>query len=324
MNNLQKGFIAPLLIALIALLLIGGGAYMYTQKKQENPPAVENATLPQANPPVTENVALPQATSTIPATTKRPTSATLQPEDVTAKIIGNFSARYKLLNIDENNQPENGEVSIRLGKGSPAYKVEGFNYYVSYDGGSTLVVMPYNPNPTDYHFPKAADKALRTEMASVYTDFGLVKKESRGGSSDGPPSEDVYMGRGLICTVNPPTSPTSLNWASCGLVNAYKEAATRLQPFANVLPDFGQATILAGLKISDSQVSGYQKATLSQGFIGDGGSVAHFYKKNTGAWVYFRSTQSTGNCSDYNTPDLRNAFKGDACYDNNNQSTTVQ
>lgn len=50
-----KGFIAPLLLALIALILIGGGAYVYTQKKQENPP-------------VTGNVALPQATSTIPTT----------------------------------------------------------------------------------------------------------------------------------------------------------------------------------------------------------------------------------------------------------------
>lgn len=48
MENLQKGFIVPLLLALIALLLIGGGAYVYTQKKQENPPVMENVTLPQA------------------------------------------------------------------------------------------------------------------------------------------------------------------------------------------------------------------------------------------------------------------------------------
>ena len=35
----QKGFIAPLLLALIALLLIGGGAYVYIQNKQPNQPA---------------------------------------------------------------------------------------------------------------------------------------------------------------------------------------------------------------------------------------------------------------------------------------------
>lgn len=44
----HKGFIVPLLLALIALLLIGGGAYVYTQKKQENPPVVGNVALPQA------------------------------------------------------------------------------------------------------------------------------------------------------------------------------------------------------------------------------------------------------------------------------------
>ena len=34
--NYHKGFIAPLLLALIALLLIGGGAYVYMQNKQAN------------------------------------------------------------------------------------------------------------------------------------------------------------------------------------------------------------------------------------------------------------------------------------------------
>lgn len=36
MNVSQKGFIAPLFLALIALLLIGGGVYVYVQNKQAN------------------------------------------------------------------------------------------------------------------------------------------------------------------------------------------------------------------------------------------------------------------------------------------------
>jgi len=40
----QKGFIAPLLLALIALLLIGGGAYVYVQNKQGNQSVVVDST----------------------------------------------------------------------------------------------------------------------------------------------------------------------------------------------------------------------------------------------------------------------------------------
>ena len=36
----RQGFISPLLLALIAVLLIGGGAYVYGQKKQINQPVV--------------------------------------------------------------------------------------------------------------------------------------------------------------------------------------------------------------------------------------------------------------------------------------------
>jgi len=57
MKTYHKGFIVPLLLVLAAVLLIGGGAYVYVQKKQENPP-------------VTGNVTLPQVTSTIPMTNK--------------------------------------------------------------------------------------------------------------------------------------------------------------------------------------------------------------------------------------------------------------
>lgn len=47
--NYHKGFIAPLLLALVALILIGGGTYVYSvQKNQENQPATGSVTLPQA------------------------------------------------------------------------------------------------------------------------------------------------------------------------------------------------------------------------------------------------------------------------------------
>jgi hypothetical protein len=38
MTNLQRGFTAPLLLALIAILILAGGAYVYAQNKQGNQP----------------------------------------------------------------------------------------------------------------------------------------------------------------------------------------------------------------------------------------------------------------------------------------------
>ena len=44
MKNSQKGFIAPLLLVLIAVLLIGGGAYVYTRNKSNNQSMVAGQT----------------------------------------------------------------------------------------------------------------------------------------------------------------------------------------------------------------------------------------------------------------------------------------
>lgn len=44
METSQKGFIAPLLLALIAILLIGGGTYVYMQKKQVSQPVAEQTS----------------------------------------------------------------------------------------------------------------------------------------------------------------------------------------------------------------------------------------------------------------------------------------
>lgn len=44
MKTIQKGFVTPLLLAIIGILLIGGGAYVYMQQKSANQPEVANQT----------------------------------------------------------------------------------------------------------------------------------------------------------------------------------------------------------------------------------------------------------------------------------------
>lgn len=56
MNTIHRGFIVPLLLVIIALLLAGGGAYVYTQTRQMNLPVV--GTMPAATSTVqTQNPA---------------------------------------------------------------------------------------------------------------------------------------------------------------------------------------------------------------------------------------------------------------------------
>ena len=43
MKNLQRGFVIPLIITVIALLLISGGIYFYTNKKTINTPVQETS-----------------------------------------------------------------------------------------------------------------------------------------------------------------------------------------------------------------------------------------------------------------------------------------
>ena len=64
MKNLQKGFVVPVLLGIIVLLVIGGGVYIYKNKKLEAPATVETGTQP------TDRVQQQTNTKTPPANTQ--------------------------------------------------------------------------------------------------------------------------------------------------------------------------------------------------------------------------------------------------------------
>jgi len=70
MKTSQNGFIAPLILVIIALFLAGGGAYGYRQMKFVSQPTVENMELPQATSTGTSmqgGISATKAVSTAPA-----------------------------------------------------------------------------------------------------------------------------------------------------------------------------------------------------------------------------------------------------------------
>lgn len=237
----------------------------------------------------------------------------LKPEDVNAKIKSELAKQYAVLDAEKNNQPATGQVSIRSDKASPSYKVAGYMFYTDYSGGSSIYVV--TAPGAKYEPIKQTDKQVRQQIIDTYTSLGLKKIASRGAVSDGTASSD-YEGKGVICVAYDVDNSSSDSSSICGLISAYPKSAATAKPLYEALPDKSDTTILSNVRIADSLVSGYQHAGAGIGYVhAFGGAYALFYKKGNNSWVYFKSTQEAIPCSDYSTADLRNAFKGEKCYD---------
>jgi hypothetical protein len=303
----RRGVVYGIIVLLLIGLGVGAGWFLFGRNSTETAPTKTTAK-----------------TTTKTTTSTQSAEATLQPEDVTAKIKTTLAAKYTLLDADTVTKLQSGQVSYRISETSPAYKVDGYNFYNNYAGGSQLSLSGYYVSGGA--IPTAAETAMRSEIAKIYTDFGLVKSNSSYWTNDY--LTYVYTGKGIICTIESPQVASSGASASCGIIDEYKAAAEKAKPFAAVLPGATATTVIDNVKISDSTVAGYQKASASIGDIQTpaGGHVALFYRKGSGMWKYFLGTQEIVECSKYTTTtDVKNAFMGDTCYDTpNNKESTVK
>jgi hypothetical protein len=247
---------------------------------------------------------------------KQTTSSGLQPEDVTKKIKETLAKEFTILDIEKNNQPTEKEISVGLAKHSPAYKVPGYDYYVTYDGGSELTLL----RPETKDMPSVYDKEVREKIASLYHEMGLESTESIT-YTDTEVTTNIYEGNGLICTIDAPSSQVGSTTATCGAIAAYDAAAKKVQPLSQTIEYTDGTTVFAEPTIKDSSVSGYKQASMSvSGIKSPGGSVALFWKKGRNNWQLFTYTQNSLPCENYTTEDVRNAFKGETCYDNTSDS----
>lgn len=184
-----------------------------------------------------------------------------------------------------------------------------------------MTVGPLDPNNATT--PANAAK-LRNEIVSIYQSVGL-QKTSTYGSKEAYNEQDVYTSTDLICTIESGNNQNTTITPSFGVIDAYKPVSETLKPMADAIPGLNQETVLSSPKITNSSYEGYQKAEVGQSDIaGLGGATALLFKKGTGAWQYFVSTQQILLCNQYNTPELVAAFKGDKCVDDNNQESSVK
>jgi hypothetical protein len=76
------------------------------------------------------------------------------------------------------------------------------------------------------------------------------------------------------------------------------------------------------ITIYDSPIENYQTASINVAYD-LGGSSAQFWRKDENSdWNYFMGVQNTLSCDMYNTDDIKRAFAGDQCWDEENKVNT--
>jgi len=86
MKNTQRGFIMPLLLALIAVLLVGGGVYVYENKKVEVPAVVNTETQQLDQVQQQTNTQTPPVATPVNTTSKNQTSNSVGTSPTTTDI----------------------------------------------------------------------------------------------------------------------------------------------------------------------------------------------------------------------------------------------
>lgn len=214
------------------------------------------------------------------------------------------------------------DISLHSESTAPYWQVDDSQIYVNYTGrdASELdIIFDDTATVSDSDITLQRSDIISTVTASL-VDQGL---EKASGGAYGKMS-DVFIGHDIICTIDSIrnvllTSPVTL---MCGSLFEY----TAELPSYQSAREFASAYTAAGntIKKGDtftvgsntaSATTGYLKATVEYRNVGeDGGSSLLFYKKSDSGWQYFTGTQGEIVCTQYNTADLKAAFKGDACY----------
>jgi hypothetical protein len=194
---------------------------------------------------------------------------------------------------------------------SPAYLVEGYDYRFNGNFGyATSFIIPNSSTDfdVDLTFADTATDIART----LIKDEGLSLKNTTG-------YEEEYQSDTLICGVSINSVPAYIR---CANIWNYEMEVASVKAFADAYftanPDTTDKSLVVfgSPSVEDSVNSGYKTATVSiGGYDTVGGAAGLFYSVND-KWNYFVSAQSLPVCSAYDTEDLRLAYEGELCFDN--------
>jgi len=290
----ERHIIRNLFITLFALVFLAAAGYVGWLLVRPLEPGKENA--PQTT------------TSSAPVITAAALVAEIKPDMVgeATETVPNGSGTPAPAFSVPVYQPKGYEFSVRSSESS------GFS---SYGAQSTI----------------AAD--LRT-IETVLKDKGLTQTVLDEGSDVGMYAAD-YQSDNVICLVTDqkPASVSSRYISSIGCADkeSYLASAKTLQPYYDVYKaESGNATgdlVLGNPTIKVSATANYTTATIGMSgadYGSVGGFAALFYTTPDKKIHYFTGTQSQIPCAEYKTPDLKKAYLGESCYEQNNDKATVK
>lgn len=117
----------------------------------------------------------------------------------------------------------------------------------------------------------------------------------------------------------------------CADKSAYTDNAKTLKPYFDVYKnqseyDTSKLTLSMPV-VKESPIKGYSNAGVSingSEYDSVGGFAALFYTTPDGALRFFKGTQNSIPCEDFNTDDIRKAYAGESCYDETDDAAVVK
>lgn len=232
---------------------------------------------------------------------------TITAEPIAAKTV---EGAYNLIN----NKYKSSTVTITKYldvKYSPAYKPSGSIYYITMDKSAILGILDISKGAlpsSDF------SKSVVADISKYLTDNKFTKDASITGTT-----VDYYSAPTAICSLDRANAmPITLD---CADISDYTASVSAIDPFVKLFTA-NRALISAtdsvfGMPKIKILAPGYQTAIMTVGsYTGIESTIALFYKKDGGDWAYFESTQPMIPCGDFNTAELKAAYKGMKCYDN--------
>lgn len=252
---------------------------------------------------------VPTTSATPHTKTSDQAAAAITPQDLIAKIQVALAAKYTLYDGDDNNYT-NDEFRIQHETFSGIYKPSGYDFFTDNDIGAALYVMKNYPlSAADYSQMEEASALIIKTM----TDNGLVSQGPLNGDTN--TYEAIYAAGDTTCNTTVLQNGDSSLFTSCGSIKELTETAAATKPMVAVIPNITSSTVVSAGEIMNSETPGYQYVSVGIGSIIGGGGKALLYRKDNGSWVFFQAVQGEVDCADYNTQDLKNAYKGQGCYD---------
>lgn len=192
--------------------------------------------------------------------------------------------------------------------GSPYVQMVGFRFSVA----------PRVADSSDSYIVESAEVEMITVLVrDIFTTRELVPTVFMQDSRN----HECYTDGNVFCKVFDTYTDGTLRKVNVGCSNmaTYVNESLKLSPlyeaYAARYPGVRASDrfFMRGTDIMPSKVDGYHKAILAQGDMYGGAGIGFFYQTPDGIWHYFTGTQQPLMCTDFNTPDVRNASTGEEC-----------